>query len=147
MVSVILNLLKSQGDSHDAEVACYNGPKSHVIVGSIEAIDALENLVMSNSSLRDTVRTKKLKVTHGFHSKFTEPLLPHLAALARELVWRHPTMHLEICDEISSFAEPDYRLVAEHTRLPVYFQQAVERLALRNSQMTWLEVGRGSSVI
>ena len=70
MVSVILNLLKAQGDSHDAEVACYNGPKSHVIVGSIEAIDVLKNLVMSNSSLRDTVRTKKLKGTHEFHFKF-----------------------------------------------------------------------------
>ena len=67
MVSVILNLLKAQGDSHDAEVACYNGPNSHVVVGSTEAIDALENLVMSSSSLRDIVRTKKRKVTHGFH--------------------------------------------------------------------------------
>ena len=146
-VSVILELLKAQGDSHDAEVACYNGPKSHVVVGSTEAIDALENLIMSNPSLRDIVRTKRLKVTHGFHSKFTEPLLPHLTALARELVWRRPTIHLETCDDTPSVAEPDFRLVAEHMRRPVFFQQAVERITRRYSQSTWLEAGRGSSVM
>ena len=146
-VSVILNSLKAQGDSHDAEVACYNGPKSHVVVGSIKAIDALENLIMSNSSLRDTVRTKRLEVTHGFHSKFTEPCLPHLTALAKELVWRRPTIHLEICDDTPSVTEPDFRLVAEHTRRPIFFQQAVDRLTRRNAQSTWLEAGRGSSVM
>lgn len=146
-VSVILNSLKAQGDGHDAEVACYNGPKSHVVVGSVQAIDALENLVMSNSSLEDTVRTKRLKVTHGFHSKFTEPCLPHLTALAKELVWRRPTIHLETCDDTRSLAEPDFRLVAEHTRRPVFFQQAVERLTRRSPQSTWLEAGRGSSVM
>lgn len=146
-VSVILDLLKAQRDSHDAEVACYNGPKSHVVVGSAEAIDALENLIMSNSSLRDTVRTKRLKVTHGFHSKFTEPCLPHLTTLAKELVWRRPTIHLEICDDTLGVTEPDFRLVAEHTRRPVFFQQAVERLTRRYSQSTWLEAGRGSSVM
>ena len=56
-------------------------------------------------------------------------------------------MHLVICDVTPSFAEPDFRPVAEHTRRPVYYQQAVVRLAPRNSQMTWLEAGRGSSVI
>ena len=146
-VSVLLNLLKAQGDSHDAEIACYNGPKSHVVVGSTEAIDALEKLVINNSSLRDTVRTKKLKVTHGFHSKFTEPLLPHLTALAKELVWRRPTTHLETCDDTPSVGEPDFHLIAEHTRRPVFFQQAVERLTRRNPQSTWLEAGRGSSVM
>ena len=146
-VAVILNLLKAQEDSHDAEVACYNGPKSHVVVGSTEAIDALEKLIMSNSSLGGTVRTKRLRVTHGFHSKFTEPLLPHLTALAKELVWRRPTTHLETCDDTPSVAEPDFRLIAEHTRRPVFFQQAVERLTRRNPQRTWLEAGRGSSVM
>ena len=146
-VSVILNLLKAQGDIYEAEVACYNGPKSHVIVGSTEAVEALEKLIMSNSFLGDTVRTRRLKVTHGFHSKFTEPLLPHLIALAKELVWRHPTTHLEICNDTPSVAEPDFHLIAEHTRRPVFFQQAVERLTRRHPQCTWLEAGRGSSVM
>ena len=146
-VSEILNSLKAQGDGDNAEVACYNGPKSHVVVGSAKAVDALEKFISSSPSLRDSVRTKRLKVTHGFHSKFTDPLLPHLTALAKEVVWRRPTIHLETCDDAQSVTEPDFCLVAEHMRRPVFFQRAVERLAQRYSHSTWLEAGRGSSVI
>ena len=143
----ILNSLKAQGNGNDAEIACYNGPKSHVVVGTAKAIDTLEKYVTSNPSFRDTLRVRRLQVTHGFHSKFTEPLLPHLIALAKEVAWRRPTIHLEICDNYQSVTKPDFHLVANHTRRPVFFQQAVERLAQRYSQSTWLEAGRGSSVI
>lgn len=146
-VSEILNSLEAQGDGDNAEVACYNGPKSHVVVGSAKAINALEKTTTSNPSLRDSIATKRLKVTHGFHSKFTEPLLPHLTALAKEVIWRRPPIHLETCDEVQSVAEPDFRLVVEHMRRPVFSQRAVERLAQRFSQRLWLEAGRGSSVI
>lgn len=146
-VSEILKSLKAQGNDDNVEVACYNGPKSPVVVGSSKAVDALQKIITSSPSFRDSVRTKRLKVTHGFHSKFTDPLLPHLTALAEEIVWRRPTIHLETCDDVQSVTEPDFRLVAEHMRRPVFFQQAVEMLAQRYSQCTWLEAGRGSSII
>jgi malonyl CoA-acyl carrier protein transacylase len=44
------------------EIACYNGPESHVVVGSVMAIKSLEQFVASE---RGAVRTKKLRVTHG----------------------------------------------------------------------------------
>lgn len=146
-VSEILKSLKAQGNDDNVEVACYNGPKSPVVVGSSKAVDALQKIITSSPSFRDSVRTKRLKVTHGFHSKFTDPLLPHLTALAEEIVWRRPTIHLETCDDVQSVTEPDFHLVAEHMRRPVFFQQAVEMLAQRYSQCTWLEAGRGSSII
>ncbi|KAI1140804.1 BcPKS19, polyketide synthase [Hypoxylon sp. FL0543] len=146
-VNHVIESLKSSNSNFYAEVACYNGPKSHVVVGSSDAIDSLERQIASTPSLRDSIRTKRLKVTHGFHSQFTEPMLPHLEALAKRLEWRRPTTHLETCDEIESITEPDFRIVAEHTRSPVFFQQAVERLTRRFSQITWIEAGRGSSVM
>lgn len=130
-----------------AEIACHNGPESHVVVGSSEAIEFLQKHVASTPHLRTTVRTKKLNVTNGFHSRFTEPLLPHLTVLARQLDWRHPTIHLETTEQFENTVDPTYQIVSEHTRRPVFFQRAVERLASRFSQCTWLEVGRGSSVI
>ena len=142
----ILDLLKAQ-ENDVIEVACYNGPKSHVLVGSAKAVDALEKFITSRPSLRGSVRTKRLKVTHGFHSTFTDPLLPHLTALAKELTWRRSAIHLETCDDVQSETEPDFRLVAEHMRHPVFFQRAVERLSKRCPQNTWLEVGCGSSVL
>lgn len=147
LVSEIITSLNAQGGGFDAEIACYNGPKSHVVVGSEKTIDALEKHITNSSVVQDSLRTKRLNVTHGFHSKFTDALLPHITALAKELVWRLPKIHLEICDEAQSFAEPDFTLLANHTRRPVYFQQAVERLAQRFPQSTWLEAGRGSSVM
>lgn len=146
-ISVILESLNAQLNGDDVEIACYNGPKGHVLVGSEKAVDALEKHIASIPSLRDTIRTKRLKVTHGFHSKFTTPLLPHIMALAKELEWNRPKIHLETCDEAQSVNEPDFRLVAEHTRRPVYFQQAVERLAQQYPKSTWLEAGRGSSIM
>ncbi|KAI1127777.1 BcPKS19, polyketide synthase [Nemania abortiva] len=143
-VGEILQSLEVQNSDFYAEIACYNGPRSHVIVGSSDSITLLERHV---ASLRDTIRTKKLRVTHGFHSKFTEPMLAHLTALAKRLDWKRPTLHLETCDEIESVTEPDFTIVSNHTRCPVFFQHAVERLTSRFSQIAWIEAGRGSSVV
>ncbi|KAK4221363.1 hypothetical protein QBC38DRAFT_522639 [Podospora fimiseda] len=135
-----LHSLKAQNDDElYAEIACYNGPKSHVVVGSSKAINLLEGLV--------SVRTKKLNVTNGFHSKYTEGLLPHLTDLAKSLNWKRPTIYLETTDEFDNRPEPDYTIVAEHSRCPVFFQQAIERLSKRFPSATWIEAGRGSSVI
>ncbi|KAI0442186.1 BcPKS19, polyketide synthase [Xylaria telfairii] len=141
----LLQLL-SKNNGFYAEIACYNGTKSHVVVGSSDSINFLEQYIARTQSLRDTIRTKKLRVTHGFHSKFTEPMLTHLTALAKGLDWRRPTLHLETCDESESVTEPDFSIVAKHTRLPVFFQQAVERLTTRFSEITWIEAGRGSAI-
>ncbi|KAF5857101.1 hypothetical protein ETB97_006245 [Aspergillus alliaceus] len=128
------------------EIACYNGPKSHVVVGSAKETDALEAFLAENPSFGGgSVRRKRLQVTNGFHSRFTEPLLPHLTALSEELNWQGPTIHLELCTE--SAESPGFRLLASHTRRSVFFQQAIERLEKKFPQSTFLEVGRGSSVI
>ncbi|KAF2470760.1 putative Phthiocerol synthesis polyketide synthase type I PpsA [Lindgomyces ingoldianus] len=138
----MLDMLSAISSDEYAEVACYNGPKSHVVVGSTSAIGALEKIIANSPSFRNSVRTERLKVTHGFHSKFTEPLLPYITALARELTWMRPTIHLETCDDTYTVADPDFHAIAEHTRRPVFFQQAVERLRERYSQSTWLEAGQ-----
>ncbi|EAW12177.1 putative polyketide synthase [Aspergillus clavatus NRRL 1] len=128
------------------EIACYNGPRSHVVVGSAKEIDALEATLTDNPSFEGgSVRRKRLQVTNGFHSRFTEPLLPHLTSLSKELNWKEPSIHLELCTKSSE--SPNFRLLASHTRGSVFFQQAIERLEKRFPQSTFLEVGWGSSVI
>lgn len=130
----------------NVEIACYNGPKSHVVVGSAKEIDSLERFLSENPSFGGgPIRTKRLQVTNGFHSRFTEPLLPHLEALSRELIWQEPKIHLELCTE--GVESPDARLLASHTRRSVFFQQAIERLEKKFPKSTYLEAGRGSSII
>ncbi|KAL8727819.1 MAG: hypothetical protein Q9166_005811 [cf. Caloplaca sp. 2 TL-2023] len=146
-VDEILRHLTSERTGLYAEIACHNGPESYVVVGSAKAIEFLQQHVANTPHLRTSVRTKKLNVTNGFHSQFTEPMLPHLDSLAMQLEWRRPDIHLETTDELESNTEPDFRMVSEHTRRPVFFQRAIERLTRKFSQCTWMEAGRGSSVI
>ncbi|PQE27928.1 Beta-ketoacyl synthase protein [Rutstroemia sp. NJR-2017a BBW] len=145
-VEQVLQSLKTQDSDFYAEIACYNGPRNYVVGGSSESVNVLEQHVSETPSLRGSVRTKRLRVTHGFHSRFTEPILARLTAVAKQLDWKRSTLHLEICDEFGGVTEPDFEIIAQCTRRPVYFQQAVERLTKRFSQITWIESGRGSSV-
>lgn len=146
-VDEILRSLDSEPGGLYAEIACHNGPESHVVVGSSEAVEFLQQYVANTPHLRSVVRTKKLNVTNGFHSQFTEPMLPHLASLAMQLEWRQPDIHLETTDELVSNTRPDFRVVSAHTRRPVFFQRAIERLTTKFSHCTWIEAGRGSSVM
>lgn len=146
-VDEILSSLESASGNLYAEIACHNGPESHVVVGSSEAVAFLQEHIANTPYLRTSVRNKRLNVTNGFHSKFTEPLLPHLTSLAMELDWKRPAIHLETTEEFASNADPTFRIISEHTRKPVFFQRAVERLANKFPRCTWLEAGRGSSVM
>ncbi|KAI1110470.1 BcPKS19, polyketide synthase [Nemania sp. NC0429] len=131
-----------------AEIACYNGPESQVIVGSDEAIQFVMQHVRDTPRYRDSVRIKKLNVTNGFHSSFTEPMLLPLSALAKQLDWMSTSdIHIETTGEIESSQEPNFNLIAKHTREPVFFQNAIERLVAKFAQCTWIEAGRGSSVM
>ncbi|CAG8883003.1 unnamed protein product [Penicillium egyptiacum] len=129
------------------EIACYNGPQSHVIVGSATAIDSVEQLLQRSDTKWGHIKYKRLVVTHGFHSRFTEPLLSDLTELSKSLTFNTPSIPIETCSEGSSWSNITAARIAEHTRTPVYFSHAVQRLAGRMGPSVWLEAGSGSGVI
>lgn len=145
-LDVVLSLCSSinkAGSRHEIEIACYNGPTSFVLVGTEASIRALEVKLMHHVS---SLKYKMLNVTHGFHSQFTEPLLPSLAELAEGLDFHEPNIPIETCSENRSWLRPEPWLIAEHTRSPVYFGKAVDRLTQRFGACTWLEAGSSTSV-
>ncbi|MCJ1394663.1 hypothetical protein MMC18_007543 [Xylographa bjoerkii] len=139
----VVSLVEAQG--HKLEIACYNGPMSHVLVGTESAVKAIEQILASSADAQP-IQYKRLKVTHGFHSEFTDPLLPGLSSLSERLNFQEPSILLETCSDGQSWTRPVPNLIAEHTRTPVYFGQAVERLVQRLGRCTWLEAGSGSTV-
>lgn len=143
----IISAVKVSGSDHAVEVACYNSPTSHVLVGCETSIARIQEIIAHESFQAKTIRCKRLNVTHGFHSVFTEPLLPSLMNLAEELTFKDPVIHLETCSDGQSWIRPNAQLVAEHTRTSVYFGQAINRLAARLGPCTWVEAGSASSVI
>ena len=143
-LSTVLNFVASlnaatPGDN--VEVACFNGPTSHVLVGAHSAIDRLQADLS-----RASIKHKRLNVTHGFHSKFTEPLLPELYDLAENLSFKRPTIALQTCTKDENCEELGPQLVVDHTRTSVFFGQAVDRLAQSLGPSTWIEAGSNSSI-
>ena len=129
----------------EIEIACYNASLSQVVVGSSLAIDRTESLVNSDSRFSGT-RSQRLDVTHGFHSKFTKTILDDLDQVSASLTYSKPDIPLETCT-----AEPSDTISArrpsQHTREPVYFSDAVQRIEKRLGPCIWLEAGMDSPII
>ncbi|KAH8800671.1 hypothetical protein F5884DRAFT_837947 [Xylogone sp. PMI_703] len=129
------------------EIASYNGPTSYVLVGSSSEVTKLEELLASPTFTSRRIKSRRLDVLYGFHSRLTESMLPALSQLAEQLEYREPLIHLETCSAAKRCERVNAPRVVEHTRQPVYFGQAVERIASQFGPCVWLEAGMNSSVI
>ncbi|KAL9625614.1 MAG: hypothetical protein Q9160_000327 [Pyrenula sp. 1 TL-2023] len=134
------SLLQEPLNNTDVEIACYNTSRNHVLVGSSNAVSEVEAMLHESK-----LATKRLDVTHGFHSKLTEPFLSELEALAGSLSFRGPAIPMEFatrdrCDAVSAST------IRDHTRQPVHFSDAVRRIEKRLGSCIWLDAGFGSSM-
>ena len=136
-----LNTLTTKEEDISFEVACHNGPTSYVIVGDGKSIDQVQKNLVDRGT-----KHKRLNVTYGFHSRFTDPLIPHLEQLASTLAFNEPKIHIETCTSGSSWSRATAQLLAAHTRDPVFFGEAVQRLHNKLGNCTWLEAGSDSSI-
>ncbi|WP_449657950.1 type I polyketide synthase [Amycolatopsis eburnea] len=69
----------------EVSLAAVNGPGSVVFSGDAAAIDALETALSGR-------RTKRLRVSHAFHSARMEPMLGEFAAVARRISYGEATL-------------------------------------------------------
>lgn len=143
--ATVENLLKGV-NLPTLEMACRNYPTGHTIVGSSEEVDKLEKYISADSNLSKDVRFKRLRVTNGFHSVFTEPILPGIKVVADTLQWNKPSIHIELCREKGNEKLPGAWLAPEHTRTAVYFADAVSRLSQKYGNCVWLEAGVKTSI-
>ncbi|MGY3518263.1 type I polyketide synthase [Micromonospora sp. PTRAS2] len=119
-------------------VAAVNGPAAVVVSGDG---DALTDLADHFAALG--VRTKRLTVSHAFHSPLMEPMLAEFAAVAAGLDYAPPTVPLvsnltgRVADP-EQICTPDYWV--RHVRDAVRFADTVEHLHSLGVA-TMLEVG------
>ena len=145
-VNKIISSINTTGPPHNVSVACFNGPSSQVLVGRESSINDFEHALTDPHQSAGSVKFQRLTTTHGFHSEFTEPILGRLNELAEQLDFRTPDIPLETCTESKSWSNVKARHIPEHTRLPVYFEQAVHRISDRHGPCTWLGVGPSSAI-
>ncbi|KAL8382486.1 hypothetical protein RB595_006323 [Gaeumannomyces hyphopodioides] len=139
--AVVERLLAASGGK--ATIACYNGPTSFTLAGTTAEIEeAAETLARPPFS---SMRSKKLNVTNAFHSTLVEALIPQLVAVGTGVRFREPVIPLEHSVEHLA-PRLDAQYVADHMRKPVFFNQALQRLAARFPAAVFLEAGFNSSV-
>ncbi|MCJ1352385.1 MAG: hypothetical protein MMC33_002369 [Icmadophila ericetorum] len=126
---------------YKVEIACYNGPSSYVLVGTKVSIKGVEEIFERQSSLSVPLKVKRLQTTHGFHSEFADAIMPDYTRLVKELTFRKPNIPLETCSKENSWTVIRPDLVAQQSREPVYFGEAVSRIEGRLGSCTWIEAG------
>ncbi|KAK2057703.1 ketoacyl-synt-domain-containing protein [Colletotrichum caudatum] len=126
------------------EIACFNSPGSYVVVGTTGEIERAEAVVAEKFK---GTRCQHVDVTHGFHSKFVDDLLPGLEKLDNSLEFQKPRIRLELCTSEAHENGPHNGHIGRHARNPVFFTEAITRLAQSLGPSVWLEAGTDSPII
>nr|WP_316524362.1 SDR family NAD(P)-dependent oxidoreductase [Kitasatospora sp. K002] len=117
-------------------IAAVNGPNAVVVSGTEEAVTALQAAFTHR-------RTKRLPVSHAFHSPLMDPMLAEFAEVARGLAFAPPSVPIvstltgerATTEELTS---PEYWV--RHVRESVRFADAIRTLEAEQVR-TFLELG------
>jgi SAM-dependent methyltransferase/acyl carrier protein len=132
---------------HGTDIVCYNGPDQLVLGGTEESILAVEDAIAANKSA-DNLRARRLDNSHAFHSRLVDSIVPELAEVAESFEFRPPAIPIESCSATGDWSTVTPAKIVEHSRMPVYFQRAVERIAHQlQAPAVWLEAGSASPII
>ncbi|WP_449657973.1 type I polyketide synthase [Amycolatopsis eburnea] len=116
-------------------IAAVNGPRSTVISG-----DETAALAVAAEFAGRGVKTKRLRVSHAFHSPLMDPMLDEFRAVAESLEHRPATIPV-ISNVSGALAEPyTAEYWVRHVREAVRFGDAVKTLAEQGAS-TFLELG------
>jgi malonyl CoA-acyl carrier protein transacylase len=106
-------------------LAAINGPESVVISGEAEAIKTIVNNLESQ-----TIKSKRLQVSHAFHSPLMEPMLAEFDSVARTISYQ--TSRIPIVSNLTGkiagneIATPSYWV--RHISQPVQFRASMQTL-------------------
>ncbi|WP_062216000.1 type I polyketide synthase [Streptomyces sp. NBRC 109706] len=119
-------------------IAAINGPNSLVVSGAEEAVVALAEQWKERGR-----KTRRLAVSHAFHSPLMEPVLDEFRAAITELTFKTPTVPLvsNVTGELATaeqLSDPDYWV--DHIRRAVRFGDGIATLH-RQGVRTFLELG------
>ena len=115
-----------EGREREVSIAAINGPSSTVISGAEGAVEEIRSSWEAQGK-----RTKRLAVSHAFHSPLMEPMLEEFAKVAGRLTYQEPQIPIlsgpsgEVLDP-SQATDPAYWV--SQAREPVRFARAVETL-------------------
>ncbi|MFB6837704.1 type I polyketide synthase [Streptomyces sp. NPDC056361] len=120
------------------DIAAVNGPVS-IVVSGVEN----EVLAMADELAAQGVKTRRLSVSHAFHSALMEPMLEEFGAVVKGLEFQSPR-HVLVSNVTGEIADPELvrrpEYWVEHVRAAVRFADGVRALE-RAGVSTFLELG------
>jgi polyene macrolide polyketide synthase len=127
-----------EGKEDELAIAAVNGPSSTVISGAEGAVEAVRAEWEESGR-----KTKRLAVSHAFHSPLIESMLEDFAKVAEGLEYHEPRIPIvsNLTGELltpEQATDPAYWV--RHAREPVRFADAVATLAAQGAS-TYLELG------
>src|SRR5258707_13335519 len=126
------------GKEAELSIGAINGPTSTVISGAEGAVEEVRSQWEEKGR-----KTKRLAVSHAFHSPLIEPMLAEFAEVAESLTYREPKISIVSNvsgDLLSSEQATDPAYWVRHAREPVRFAGAIETLQGQGAT-TYLELG------
>nr|AXL05573.1 polyketide synthase [uncultured bacterium] len=125
------------------ELAAINGPAAVVLSGDDDAVLAVADRMRERGH-----KTKRLIVSHAFHSARMEPMLAEFAAELAGVTWQQPQLPV-VSNVTGRLAEPgelaDPRYWAEHVRRPVRFADGIAAAAAHGATV-FVELGPGAAL-
>ncbi|PPS43906.1 type I polyketide synthase [Chroococcidiopsis sp. TS-821] len=118
-------------------IAAINGPQNIVISGDCQAVEAVINNLHA-----DGIKTKKLQVSHAFHSPLMEPMLGEFEQVAQSISYSPPKIPLisNLTGQAitTDIATPEYW--CHHVRQPVKFAASMQALGQQGYKL-FVEIG------
>jgi acyl transferase domain-containing protein/acyl-coenzyme A synthetase/AMP-(fatty) acid ligase/acyl carrier protein len=127
-----------EGTGEELAIAAVNGPRSVVVSGAEAAALAIESHFEEQGA-----RTKRLAVSHAFHSPLIEPMLDEFAEVAESVEYRPPRIPIvsDVSGELLGTDEAiDPQYWVAHARRAVRFADVVSTLE-REGVGACLELG------
>ncbi|KAI1423700.1 beta-ketoacyl synthase [Xylaria sp. FL1777] len=137
----VIKSVNSKTECH-VEIACYNGPNSFVVGGNTLSTKTLQDECATLS-----IKSRPLENTHAYHTHTIDPIIPELKKIAESIRMRQPSIRIETCSEGGAWQNVTAELIASHSRHPVYFNDAIQRIHQRSKSAIWLEAGSGSFIV
>ncbi|MFI8520817.1 SDR family NAD(P)-dependent oxidoreductase [Streptomyces sp. NPDC085481] len=125
------------------DLAAVNGPASVVLSGTEGAV-----LAVAAKLAEQGRKTKRLTVSHAFHSVLMEPMLDEFAAALSQVTWSEPKFPV-VSNVTGRLAEPgqlaDPQYWVDHVRRTVRFADGVQAAA-GSGDVVFVELGPGAAL-
>lgn len=141
--SKVREAIQAVAVSSEVAIAAINSPQNTVISGGNKAVEAVCAVLEAEG-----IKTKKLKVSHAFHSPMMEPILADFEKVAASIAYSAPKIELSsnVTGKLigSEIATPEYW--CRHIKQPVRFAEGMKTLHDRGCEV-FVEIGPNPTLL